>query len=185
MQHPMPTVAEMTENILAVWRKTTARERINGRDWYENARDEMRHLSKVHGVSVDTVADVVALLSPSVVWERNLVEADNLLAGGSGPFIAYGANVNKAQRRLVGDMTTVQGPKVTAFAASLKGWTNQPVIDRHAITVALGFRPTGSAYTTPARYKQFGIAYTMAGREVGEFAQTVQAATWLHVRGGK
>jgi hypothetical protein len=86
-----------------------------GLDWYANASQDIHRLGAKYGIPHGQLCGVVAVLSPMMRWERNLVEAENVITGRRSA--AYGPNVRKAAYILAGEdpEEIVSGPKVTAF----------------------------------------------------------------------
>lgn len=77
--------ATMRENIRASWQRADAECRREGRAWYRDAHDLAADLAKEAGLTVDTVAAIMAVLSPRSAWGTNvrntaatLVEAGHL-----------------------------------------------------------------------------------------------------------
>jgi hypothetical protein len=90
-----------------------------GMAWYETANAEARALAAKHGVPSDTVAAIIAALSPRCNWANNLDDTRLLLEDGpDNGFFAFDANVGKADAILNAGFdvdTTLGGRKVRAF----------------------------------------------------------------------
>ena len=192
MINPMPDHEQMVNNILEQWNLSSNEEVWLGREWYTLAHEYLQAVadSQSHKVGVECVANIVAVLSPGVSWDRNLLEADHILDGANvddESFTAFKANVAKAQWVLEGDFTQVKGPKVEPFARLLANPTaDEVVIDRHAIRVALGNTPRNrGAYCTRARVLRFQAAYRDAAEILGEVPSHVQAVVWLSIKRGE
>lgn len=67
-----------------------------GMQWYENANKQAQKLSKEHGYPVAVVSGVISALSPSVQWERNLIDAHNILRNEESRVSTYPAHKGKA-----------------------------------------------------------------------------------------
>jgi hypothetical protein len=146
----------------------------------------MHEWSKAYGVSVETAACVTAALSPQVEWTRNLIVADDILAGRY-PSIGgcLPANIRKAYRLLemsakVEDMLTVFpfGPKVNCFAANLAGDDSLITIDGHAAQAALD----DPRFVKPLKWSHYGdfaLAYASAALALGVRPSAFQAVIWL------
>ena len=74
------------DNIKAVYQLATLTEQQDGISWYPNARQIARDLADRHGIHPAEAAGVIAALSPRNRWERNVEDADRLIAA----FIAGG-----------------------------------------------------------------------------------------------
>ena len=68
-----------TRNILAVFALATAGELQEGLDWYHRANRVAAEIASAHGISLETAAGVIADLSPNNRWERNIVDAENII----------------------------------------------------------------------------------------------------------
>ncbi len=88
-----------------------------GAAWYALVNAWCVDRADTYGVSVDTVAGIVAALSPRLRWEDNLADADRVLSGSSGACRALRANVAKAERILAGESPedVLGGRKVRSF----------------------------------------------------------------------
>ena len=100
----------------------------SGIAWYDEAHDVASEIELETGVSVWTAAAVLAALSPSNKWERNILDAQNLCEAwstGRAPSdvrcCTYNANKDKAWRILEGESSVLdKSPKVWAFAETIK-----------------------------------------------------------------
>lgn len=154
-------------HILGTYALATTHERYHGRHWYWDALEQARIISDAHGVSVLTTVGVIAALSPNNRWERNLLDAENLIraamispaAAESIKVSTYGKNQVKALQILNTDLdglndllTILNGPKISAFACAIladSGYLNTAenemakqavVIDGHAYCIWAGER---------------------------------------------
>lgn len=184
-------------SILAVFLAASDPERINGANWYATAQEAAATMAKRYGVSLDTVAGVVAALSPNNRWERNLRDADNLIAaytlGGPGDALGvktstYGKNKAKALAILQGadPLEALGGLKVRAFYGCIIG-ANAVCIDGHAYAIWRGERiSTSSTPKISAKlYASIVADYVKATDTIngvlgGQYQPfQVQAITWL------
>lgn len=186
-------------NILAVFDQATDAEVSQGIAWYATARRECKVLAVRHNVSLDVAVGVVAALSPNNRWERNLGNADALLAAymagdhvESVSVSTYHAMRAKAWSVLDTTMgrtqdsrelirSVLKGPKIVCFFANILG-ENTCTIDGHARNIAYGERLSlsGSKFTIgKAEYKKLQECYEDAGVCVGLKAYEVQAITWV------
>lgn len=155
-----PTDAPSAANVLAVFRVGTSEDVTEGRGWYARAREACRAIAEEYGVSLVTVAVVLAIISPSTPWARNVWLAreafrraadgatfDDLTRKGSPLRLPMmGANARKAAAVVLGaePWSVISGPKVIPFAqrvidaATAASGPSSVVIDRHAHDIALG-----------------------------------------------
>lgn len=126
---------------LRAWRSLASPQDVAaGSTWYNEAHDVAADIEHETGVSVWTAAAVLAALSPSNKWERNILDARNLCEAwstGRSPAsvrcCTYNANKEKAWRILEGDPGVLDNsPKVWAFAntITLRNKAACVVIDR-------------------------------------------------------
>src|SRR4029077_7900646 len=137
---PCQFVARMPElqrNLLHLWRKDTTREdRYAGLNWYPNAHHIMVEWSETYDYSIATTACVTSALSPQIAWERNLIIADDILAGRIPSIGALRLNVRKAERSRddrAGQTLPYfpHAPKVASFACNLAGDYSIVTVDTH------------------------------------------------------
>jgi hypothetical protein len=181
--------AELTTNLLALYATRTASDVERGCAWYLAARTIVRSWSTHYGYSANTVACVIAALSPQCDWPRNLIIADDMLAqrapsvGGALP-----ANITKARRLRDTDSDSgpvgprmlrefPQGPKVYHFAANLAGNTDVVTIDAHCLQAALA-DPTATTKLRWTPYCVFAECYAHAAQESGLLPCDFQSVIW-------
>lgn len=147
-------------NVLRVFRAGTAADVTEGRSWYARARSECLSIAAEYGVSLVVVAVVLAIISPSTPWARNVyltrlafdmarqgrTYAEMTAPGTEGGLPMMGANARKAAAVVLGadPWSVISGPKVVPFAQRVidaasgdQGYASV-VIDRHAFDIALG-----------------------------------------------
>lgn len=98
-------VATAADNI-AAWRELATTSDVHaGRDWYPLARQIAAELASAYGAELETVAGIIAVLSPQTEWMANVRGAESILrawaAGDDMPGpgdveTTYYANVRKA-----------------------------------------------------------------------------------------
>jgi hypothetical protein len=183
-------------SILAVFFQASSAEVMAGRRWYGDALEACKTIAATYGLSVDTVAGVVAALSPNNRWERNLVDAENICKlytlGGYDDAAqckvsTFHANKRKALQILKGTepLEALGGLKVKAFYQCI---INLPAVcvDGHAYAIWKGERiPTTKTPKISAKlYDAIAADYQHAADTINgiigtEFcAAQVQAITW-------
>ena len=161
---------------LAVYRRSSYLTRIEGIEWYSNARRDIRHLSQTLDVPFRQCAFAVAALSPKMSWKHNLQAVSNLANGLDA--VGMRGPVAQARACLSGDLNALSGAKVTAFAFALTGDSTAAVIDRWMM------RAITSNRIVPTQ-KQYGIitkSLRAAAKMVGLDTTAFQAVVWLQVR---
>ena len=152
VNQPLPMTAE---NVAAVFALATAGERQTHATWYETARGAAIAIADATGLELDTVVGVIAALSPTNKWERNLVDAENVCrtyvadpeSAASVKVCTYGNNLKKAIKVLECEEleeipTILNGRKITAFFHCIMGNQDAVVVDGHAYSIWIGDRLT-------------------------------------------
>jgi hypothetical protein len=67
-------------HILGTFMLATEAERYDGQNWYRRANAIARACSQAHGVPFLACVGVIAALSPNNMWDRNVKDAQNLIA---------------------------------------------------------------------------------------------------------
>lgn len=182
----LPDHQVMVDNVVNAWNHAGVEHVIGGREWYEAGHSYLVGLAAVFDQPIEVVVGICAVLSPSVNWDRNLLETHMLLDGELEGFTAYGNNVAKAWDIKDGDLSAIRGPKVEAFNKLLLNPNAHTVcIDTWAIRIACGLEEynTVKGYTDRARIERIQQAYVSAAILLNEKPSHVQAVTWLSARG--
>lgn len=145
------------KHIQALLDLASAGEQADGMFWYRRANAAAVRLADQYEVSIPTAAGVIAALSPRNKWERNLIDAENLIAafkaaGEKGAadvkVCTFGANKKKAVAILLWGSETVgavkeilSGPKLVEFFSCIMG-EDDVCIDGHAYSIWFGDRVT-------------------------------------------
>jgi len=174
-----------TQRILNAWDAADAETRRLGAAWYATAQLQAAAMVVEPG-GLDRACGVVAALSPRCGWEQNLAWAAKVLAAKRQkrgmPEVHTRAMRGQAWRIAGGEdpLDVLNGPKVRAFYRNLTGDTNAVTVDVWAARVALGrddIAGPGKLYTDIAD------AYAFAAAERNVARSTMQATTWIHIRG--
>src|ERR1035437_7420208 len=191
---------EIERNLIRLYHKATDADIMQGAAWYPEARRIVAEWATTYCLHDDTVAGVIAALSPQVDWPRNLVTADDILANRA---ISIGGCLrsNIAKARLMRDSNPIDslsarmmylfpgGPKVNSFALNLAGDNNFVTVDTHAMQA--GLNDVMARYTLPWRpYRVFAECYARAAAKVNRMPCEFQAIIWhawkrLYPRGVK
>jgi hypothetical protein len=78
-------------------------------------------------------------------------------------------------------LDVLAGPKERAFYRCIMGYSDAVTVDVWAARVAEGHWKSPSI--TGRRYERIAAAYRAAARRAGVRPSTIQAATWIHIRG--
>jgi hypothetical protein len=183
-------------NILAVLKKASKAEIDYWGNWYEHAHNHVKQLAQKWDIPVEACAGVCAVLSPNLGWKMNLMAADRTISNWKrmngdetaqhyDKIPAYKTNVNKAYSILsTGDLSVVNGPKVTVFFQSLanpKQLQRDLVLDGHAINVWRGQKAALKNLKGLTKRERVAVIqdYKKVADIVGLTPQQVQAITWF------
>ena len=174
------------ENILSVYGSGSNEDRKAGRNWYPEANRWCTQQSKELGVSVKVFAAITAALSPACRWERNKIDAANLIRfNGNVKVCTYNTNKNKAIAIMrTGNVGLLSGPKVVAFYnCMLQPDIDMVVVDRHAMRIYEGsWEPEGKPVIKGGVYEKVCEAYRHAASITNETPAALQASTWTIFR---
>lgn len=184
------------ENIKAIYQLATLTEQQEGISWYPNALSIARNLAERHDLSTPQAIGVIAALSPRNRWERNVEDADRLIAAynAGGPEQAMLTKVctftsNKAKAvkimQALGPtldhvLSILSGPKLREFASCIAGEPDV-CIDGHAFCIWAANR-TGLKDVPAIGVKlrrEIKADYQAAADELGITPSACQAITWV------
>lgn len=182
-------------NILAVFFMANEAELLEGRNWYPRANTIAKSIAEKYNIEFNTVAGVIAALSPNNRWSRNIQDAENLIrAHASGEVMdavkvsTFGNNKHKAIAILQGNNPdlVLGGNKVRAFYGCII-CRNDVCVDGHAYSIWLGERvPTSQTPSISDKlYDVIAGDYRKATEVIngilGErlLPSEVQAVTWV------
>ena len=180
----------MLANIRAVFEQAEDEHEsyAEGLAWYRVAHVFALELSQTYDITLEQAAGVIAVLSPSTNWSRNIALADELLSTGDCSH-AYGECITKAKRILQGetlDDVVKIGRKVRNFYQCIMNpdTLGHVCIDRHAVVLATGLpiQQLDGWLDLSATYQLTAAAYRTIAREVGLLPNQVQAITWCQHR---
>ena len=184
------------ENIKAIYQLATLTERQDGISWYPNAYQIAINLADRHEISEAQAIGVIAALSPRNRWERNVEDADRLIAaynaGGAEQaqltkVCTFNSNKTKAVKILslsraisLGPVLDIlSGPKLLEFTSCIAGLPDV-CIDGHAYCIWAANR-TGLKDVPAIGVKlrrEIKEDYRTAADELGITASACQAITW-------
>lgn len=187
-----PRAQDMARRLETLGAKALARGesdsvRVLGLRWYSLALEWARDLTarySEHGATLRGVVGAIAALSPQVAWtdqarflpgflESVLVDRE----GDILPHPGFIRNRIRARDILLGadPDATLSGPKVCAFFRAIMGERGAVVVDRHAATLALGFRQES---LTDRLVAEIQSAYTRAAEALGIDPRALQSLLW-------
>lgn len=185
-------------NIEGVWDRCTPSDIESGANWYGAAGAIVQDIGALSGDAPETVASVVAQLSPRTAWDRNVAGAYALCVTGQRATGIMHGNYDRAAATMVvgrngGDpVATINGPKTNAFARNILGDREAVTIDVHAARIALdpNYRRGGAGDVErivgrAGAYVALANAYRVVAARIGVDPTTLQAATWIRQRNGR
>jgi membrane-bound lytic murein transglycosylase B len=165
---------------LREYNRATPEQRAQGAAWYGNAQAMCERMAAEYGTDAETVAGIIAALSPRLHWSLNIKRARMVLAGTepAGLRVPWA----KAERIRDGEepLDVLKGQKVRAFYRALAGDRASVVIDVWMMRAA--GRDAESA-PTPLQYKKLAQTLKRAARKAKVDPATFQATVWTVVRG--
>ena len=198
------TYAQLSVNareVVAKFTLATSQEVQLGCDWYRSAFQIADRISDKYGLPTETVAGVIAALSPNNRWERNIIDAENIIkcwaAGGTDEDVlavtccTYSTMKQKALDILTRDIPIVEilnGPKIIEFFNCITNpMLNDVCIDGHAYSVWFGQRLTMKQVPNIGKKLRQQIktdyvdACTFINEELNESftPADIQAITWV------
>lgn len=72
---------KIRQNLREIYQTTTQEERANGKQWYKTANQLSKDIREAtaNAYTMETIAEVIAALSPRNKWERNIEDANSVL----------------------------------------------------------------------------------------------------------
>lgn len=186
---------DYVKNILAIYRQASDADRDDGIWWYARAKVAAKDISIRHDIPVRIVVGVMAALSPNNRWERNVADADRLIAAylnGDDIESVRVSTYNKMRAKawaILDAMPTddqhvmrlLNGQKIVSFFSNIMGH-DTCTIDGHARNIAFAERVglTDSRTTIGKKlYQELQDAYVVAAHAAGLKAYEMQAITWV------
>ncbi len=174
----------LVKNILSTYAQATEEQQEQGAVWYAQARNLAKSLSEASGKTLEQVATAISHLSPRLSWKRNVFAAEALILRNEHAPGVLSRSIENARKALSSDdpLSTLSGPKTTAFAQNILGFGDVITVDVWAARIALGDR--SSAVTISKKtYSIFAEAYRIAAKRAKVSPSEIQAVTWIVARG--
>jgi len=189
----------MIDNIIKIYKLATPEEKRDGIVWYANAYSDCNRIALDLSVPVHIVTGVVAALSPNNKWDRNVVNARELIqvfVNGddidSVKVSTYHTMKRKAWSILEempdheGVISLLNGQKIVSFYRNIMG-DDTCTVDGHAKNIYYGERHGLTDDRTNVgkkEYKTISDAYVKAGKRVRVNGRSlkafeIQAITWV------
>jgi hypothetical protein len=186
---------DYVNNILSVYRQATDADKDEGILWYARAKVAAYEIALRHDIPVRIVVGVMAALSPNNRWERNVRDADRLIAAyldGDDIESVSVSTYNKMRAKawsileaMPADdqhvMRLLNGQKIISFFSNIMGH-DTCTVDGHARNIAFAERVGLTDNRTSIGkklYAELQDAYNVAAHSVGMKAYEIQAITWV------
>ena len=183
------------KHIQALLDLASVAEQSEGLSWYQRANLAAVRLADQYEISIDTAAGVIAALSPRNKWERNLIDAENLIAAFKAAgydaceevkVCTFGANKKKAQDILLYSAGSelvkeiLSGPKLIEFFSCIIG-EDDVCIDGHAYSIWFGDRIKLADVPSIGKKLRAEIKkdYLAVAKKNNLTGYEVQAITWV------
>jgi len=182
-------------NIEKVFKLATPEEIKDGVTWYALAQADARRMAIYYSIPLTTVVGVIASLSPNNKWERNVINAKDLIEGylngehkESIKVSTYHAMKDKAWSMLE-DMletdedilTRLNGQKINSFYECIMGY-DACCIDGHAYNIWRYERvglTTDKTNIGKKLYAEIQGDYVRVAKKLDMKAYELQAITWV------
>ena len=188
-------------NILAMYMQASPVDTQEGTVWYNNAYQICWALSEKYNLPLSTVVGVVSALSPNNKWDRNIMDAENIIRAYVGEYdypkvCTFTGNKDKAITILECEIDSsdnicaiLKGNKTIAFFRGIytNGQCDEITVDGHAFNIWRGMYT--SLNEVPAisnkLYKTVSDAYKEAAETINNLEGTkysaaqIQAITWV------
>lgn len=154
-------------------------------NWYVDANFWANSVAKQYNLSLKTVCDVTALLSPLTEWNLNKRRAERVFEAwqrGERISVSFKTAMTNVYNCLEGKPFKL-GPKTGCFAQAIfepNNLDNLPVIDSLAMQIVLGLGDIPAS----VGFKEKSLAlvqqvYVEAAKTYGVTPVSLQAATWM------
>lgn len=187
-------LATVTRRVKAWAERASDREREEGLRWYEEAMQFADYLSITFNVSKVVAAGVISALSPNNRWERNKIDAFNLIQAyrdgrtmDDVSVCTYTNNKRRAWGILSGDAEMLRKARKThAFALNVGAMDESVVtIDKWMLRafVTTSLKPKDVPTScTPVQYDRLSAHFCKVARGMGYKPYELQAIIWVTIR---
>ncbi len=190
------TTDRKIENRLIKWfEAANALDIESGKAWYREAQTYTQFLSETFKIDSYTCAAVISELSPNNKWERNKIDAFNVIQAFKAKkkpddvsCCTYNANKRKVFNILKGKLAlNAKSPKTHAFAMNVGLLSSDHVtIDKWHVRACLtspseGIRETVES-VTPAQYRRIEAITVKLAKKYGLKGFEFQAIVWVTMK---
>ena len=159
--------------------------KVQGIQWYINARNECVDLACESPYTLQQVAGAMAHLSPRMPWSLNVQYTKELVHTGSAPVMSR--SLNNAKLALISPdplVTFSDGSRKTRnFYKNLTGDLSVVTVDSWAAGIAIPDQDANKILGRKGMYEAISHAYKLAGNARYLFPAEAQAVAWCVARG--
>ena len=180
------------KNRLDYWfNKATNEEIRSGMEWYKDAQDFAKYLSEKYNIESYICASVISALSPNNRWDRNKIDAENVIIAwkqyinpNDVKVCTYNSNKFKAFDILAGSVITEKSPKTHAFAMNVGLLSSDHItIDKWHIRACLTKEKHDVVETvTSAQYRRIERITAELAKKYNLKGYQLQAIIWVTIR---
>jgi len=180
-----------TDRILECYALCTVDEIANGLTWYRNANRFARKVASLTAKRPETVAAILARISPQIAWQDNKIAALQIASGAASGY-GYPDNIARAERIAEADSEAVIArevlptakyarPKISAFYRNIAyPETVGPItVDTWAARIWLGDVDRTDLKVSAPESKRIQRDYAEAAHIASVLPQNLQAIVWL------
>ena len=182
MKSPIKLTIRQQVNRIEKWMGLSVQaDKDQGFNWYHRAHDWASDLATDHGISVESVSHVAAILSAQCDWETNKRNTEKFLNGDLSGIFATRKQLMECSKVIDGWRIPAKRRKTHAFASTISDPYLQEyaVIDRHAIKIAFDQLSADTICITDRRYNDAEKAYIIVADRRKMLPSQVQAITWV------
>jgi len=181
---------QIRKNLQAIYKTTTKQEQRNGKQWYKTANSLALEIAQATGnaYTLETVAEVIAALSPRNKWERNILDAQNVLTAHQNGIHPNEINVCTFNGNKAKAFDIAQGfDQIKDTAKKTFAFTKNILLDGDFVTIDLWhlracFGTTITTGLTPKAYETIQRITIQEAQKVGLTGYEFQAIIWEKIR---
>lgn len=180
-------IRQAKKRLISIFNQSNTHNLDKGLNWYHEANNFCAMVSRVENIDIDLVAQVVAILSPSVRWERNKQDTLTLInAYNTGLSIdqfsvsTYNNNKLKAWKVLQGkEILKPKSLKTYSFYKNIMLDSQYVTVDRWHLRACF---KTDIKSLTALKYRQICELTRNVANELNITPMQLQAIVWEQIR---
>ena len=181
---------QIRKNLQSIYKTTTKQEQRNGKQWYKTANSLALEIAQATGnaYTLETVAEVISALSPRNKWERNILDAQNVLTAHQNGVHPKEINVCTFNGNKAKAFDIAQGfDRIKETAKKTFAFTKNILLDGDFVTVDIWhlracFGTTITTGLTPKAYETIERITIQEANKLGLTGYEFQAIIWEKIR---